>query len=1086
MTPRQANPADPNTEPVQVLVCSGSKCGNESLSRALTAEIKRAGLADRVSVQRHPCRGLCTAGPTVTLMPRGILYCHVKPDDAAEIVQETILEGQLINRLLWREPAEIESLPQFRDTPFTRKQLRIALRNCGLIDPESIEDYVAREGYRALAKVLTELSPEEVIREVKESGLRGRGGAGFPAGVKWELCRKSPGEIKYTICNADEGDPGAFMDRSILESDPHSLIEGMTIAAYAMGSREGFIYCREEYPLAIGRLQIAIAQAMDLGLLGQNILGSPFSFEIHIKGGAGAFVCGEETALIASIEGRRGEPRPRPPFPAVSGLWGKPTNINNVKSYAITPQIILNGAKWFAGIGSSRSPGTAIFALTGKVNNTGLIEVPMGIPLGDIVFDIGGGIPGGKHFKAVQTGGPLGGCLPASSLNTLVDFDSLQQAGAVMGSGGMIVVDEDTCMVELARYFLRFATAESCGKCIPCRVGGQHLLDALTRITEGHGTRKDLDVIREISQRMQDTSLCGLGQRTPGPVMSTLRFFEAEFLAHIDDKLCPAGQCKPLVRAKCVNTCPAGVDTPAYLALVAQGRYAEGLAVHRERNPFPLICGRACPAYCETKCRRGELDEPVAIRLVKRFMADQVDTLPWTAPTVGSSEERKAASARKVAVIGAGPAGLTAALRLAQHGYQVTVFDRFPVPGGMMSWAIPEYRLPRKSLLMDIEKILQAGVELRSNQMLGRDFSLNDLLDRMGFNAVVLAIGAHKSRSLGIPGQEKNGVLNGIDFLRDVSADFWQRFDGSAKPQSLPDLKGKRVGVVGGGDVAIDAARTALRLGAREVHVMYRRTGDDMPATHLPEEIEGALHEGVRLHTMVNPVEVLGTDCVTGVRLQRQRLAEFDDSARRKPVPVESDAYTIPLDYLIAAIGQTPDLSWMARDELAATRAQTLVVGESFATNRPGVFAAGDAVSGPATIVQAVAHGNLVALAVDEWLRTGKLAKPRFATARRDIALTHNPDDFAAVHRPQNPRLPLPERENNFKEVELGYAEATAQCEAKRCLRCDLEWLDLMGLPRPSGAGDAASRQCVPSSEEAVAAKPAVRRAGKRKRAARS
>ena len=1082
----QSHPTDPPAERVEVLVCRGTQCGGEHLARALAAEIKRAGLGDRVQVGRHPCRGLCTAGPTVTVMPRGILYCHVKPEDIAEIIRETIIEGQVINRLTWRESAETEALPLFRDTAFTRKQVRIALRNCGIIDPESIEDYVARDGYRALGKVLTELSPEEVIREVKESGLRGRGGAGFPTGVKWELCRKSAGEIKYTICNADEGDPGAFMDRSILESDPHSVIEGMTIAAYAMGSREGFIYCREEYPLAIGRLQIAIAQAMDLGLLGKNILGSPFSFEIHIKGGAGAFVCGEETALIASIEGRRGEPRPRPPFPAVSGLWGKPTNINNVKSYAITPQIILNGARWFANIGSSRSPGTAIFALTGKVNNTGLVEVPMGIPLGDIVFDIGGGILNGKHFKAVQTGGPLGGCLPASSLNTPVDFDSLQQAGAVMGSGGMIVVDDDTCMVELARYFLRFATAESCGKCIPCRVGGQRLLEAITRITEGHGTDKDLDIIREVSQRMQDTSLCGLGQRTPGPIMSALRFFEAEFHAHIHDKLCPSGQCKPLVRAKCVNTCPAGVDTPAYLALVAQGRYAEGLAIHRERNPFPLICGRACPAYCETKCRRGELDEPVAIRLVKRFMADRADTLPWTAPALGTSDERKAAATKKVAVIGAGPAGLTAALRLAQRGYAVTVFDRFSVPGGMMSWAIPEYRLPRKSLLMDIEKILQSGVELRSNQMLGRDFALNDLLDRMSFNAVVLAIGAHKSRSLGIPGEDKNGVLNGIDFLREVAADSWQRHDGSAKPQGLPDLKGKRVGVVGGGDVAIDAARTALRLGAREVHVMYRRTGDDMPATHLPEEIEGALHEGVRLHTMVNPVEVLGSDRVAGVRLQRQRLAEFDDSARRKPVPVENDAYTIPLDYLIAAIGQTPDLSWMGREELSATRAQTLIVGDTFATNRPGVFAAGDAVSGPATIVQAVAHGNLVAVAVDEWLRTGKSTKPRFAPARHDITLTHNLGDFAAVHRPQNPRRPLAERENNFKEVELGYSEAVAQGEAKRCLRCDLEWLDLMGQPRPNAPAETAGEQPVTAMAGADAGKPAIKRTGKRKRAASS
>jgi len=1086
MPSRHPQPHDLIPERVQVLVCRGAACGGEPLARALADEIRRAGIEDRVQVDRHPCRGLCLAGPTVTLMPRGILYCRAKPEDAAEIVQETIVEGQVLNRLLWREPAAVESLPLFRDTAFTRKQVRIALRNCGLIDPERIEDYIARDGYRALGKVLTELSPDEVIREIKESGLRGRGGAGFSTGTKWELCRKSVGDVKYTICNADEGDPGAFMDRSILESDPHSVIEGMTIAAYAMGSREGFIYCREEYPLAIGRLQIAIAQATDLGLLGQNILGTPFSFEIHIKGGAGAFVCGEETALIASIEGRRGEPRPRPPFPAVSGLWGRPTNINNVKSYAIAPQIILNGAKWFANIGSSRSPGTAIFALTGKVNNTGLVEVPMGIPLGDIVFDIGGGIPHGKHFKAVQTGGPLGGCLPASSLNTPVDFDSLQQAGAVMGSGGMIVVDDDTCMVELARYFLRFATAESCGKCVPCRIGGQRLLEALTRITEGHGTRKDLNIIREISRRMQDTSLCGLGQRTPGPVMSTLRFFEAEFLAHIDDKLCPAGQCKPLVRAKCVNTCPAGVDTPAYLALVAQGRYAEGLAIHRERNPFPLICGRACPAYCETKCRRAELDEPVAIRLVKRFMADQAHTLPWTAPVIGTPEERKAASARKVAVIGAGPAGLTAALRLAQRGYPVAVFDKFSVPGGMMSWAIPEYRLPRKALLQDIEKIIQAGVELHCNQALGRDFTLDDLLDRKGFNAVILAIGAHKSRTLGIPGEDKPGVLNGIDFLREVAADAWQRYDKSTRPQKLPDFKGKRVGVVGGGDVAIDAARTALRLGAREVHVMYRRTGDDMPATHLPEEIEGALHEGVRIHTMVNPVEVLGTGHVAGVRLQRQRLAEFDDSARRKPVPVENDDYVLNLDYLIAAIGQMPDLSWMARDELAATRSQTLVVGDTFGTDRPGVFAAGDAVSGPATIVQAVAHGNLVAVAVDEWLRTGKRSKPRLVPERHDIAVAHDLNDFANVHRPANPRRPLPERENNFKEVELGYDEATARAEAKRCLRCDLEWLDLMGLPRPVDAAIFAANPNPPPPVEMATAESAPKRPTKRKRPTRS
>jgi NADH:ubiquinone oxidoreductase subunit F (NADH-binding)/Pyruvate/2-oxoacid:ferredoxin oxidoreductase delta subunit len=439
------------------------------------------------------------------------------------------------------------SLSSYSELPFYRKQVRIALKNCGIIDPENIDEYIARDGYRALGKALTELSPDDVISHMKDSGLRGRGGAGFSTGIKWEFCRRSRATPKYVICNADEGDPGAFMDRSILEGDPHSAIEGMAIAGYAIGANDGYIYCRAEYPLAIAHLKTAIAQAEEYGLLGENILGTDFSFHLHIKEGAGAFVCGEETALMASIEGRRGEPRPRPPFPAVSGLWYKPSNVNNVKSYAVTPQIILNGPEWFSNIGAQKSPGTAIFALTGKINRTGLIEVPMGIQLREIIYDIGGGIPDGKQFKAVQTGGPLGGCLPASALDTAVDFDSLIEAGATMGSGGMIVVDEDTCMVEFARYFLTFASAESCGKCVPCRVGGQRLLEALTRITEGKGMPQDLEDIAYISRNMREASLCALGQLTPGPVMAALRFFEEEYKAHIYEKKCPARVCKGLI-----------------------------------------------------------------------------------------------------------------------------------------------------------------------------------------------------------------------------------------------------------------------------------------------------------------------------------------------------------------------------------------------------------------------------------------------------------------------------------------------------------------------------------------------------------
>jgi len=1037
------------TPPIRatVVVCGGEYCeSHESaeLQSALETHVNRRGLGEQVRVTTGPCRGFCGSGPTVIILPQGILYCRVGLNDVQAIVEETLVKGRIVERLVFHEPAEFLDIPLYREIPFFSRQVRVVLSNCGMIDPESIEEYIAVDGYSALAKALTRMTPENVIAEMKESGLRGRGGAGFSTGTKWDLCRKAPGDVKYVICNADEGDPGAFMDRSVLESDPHAVLEGMAIAAYAVGAQQGYIYCREEYPLAITRLEHAIAQASEYGLLGQNILGSGFSLNIAIKEGAGAFVCGEETALIASIEGRRGEPRPRPPFPAVSGLWGKPTNINNVKSYASTPRIILRGAKWFAGIGTPKSPGTAIFALTGKINNTGLIEVPMGIPLGDIIFDLGGGVPRGKMFKAVQTGGPLGGCLPVAALNTPVDFDSLTEAGAVMGSGGMIVVDDDTCMVELARYFLQFAAAESCGKCIPCRVGGQRLLDALKRITEGQGTRKDLTIIREVSDKMGGTSLCGLGQRTPGPVLAALRFFEQEFLEHIDDRMCAAGQCRSLVRARCINACPAGVETPAYLALIAQGEFAKALDIHRERNPFALICGRACPAFCEKKCRRAELDEPIAVRLVKRFMADHEYHHPWQPPPLRDEAQRGQNHGKNVAVIGAGPAGLTAACRLAQMGYGVTVFEKYPTPGGMLSWAIPAYRLPRPTLYSEIANILSAGVKLKCGSTLGVDFSLDQLLDAMGFSAVVLAIGAHHSRRMGIPGENKAGVLQGLEFLRQIVPDY--------KGERTFDVRGKRVAIVGGGDVAVDVARAALRLGATQVHVLYRRAGEHMPAAHLPEEIDAAMQEGVQFHTQVNPTEVLGDDHVTGVVVQRQRLAEFDSSGRRRPVGIQTETYTLHIDLLVEAVGQTPDLSCLPEKALAATASSTLVVGEALNTTRAGIFAAGDAVLGPATIIQAVAHGNLVAVAVDQWLHTKSLTKPRFITPQHLVPATHDLTAYADAHRPVNPRLEVPVRLRNFDEVETGFDENTAREEARRCLRCDLEAADALRLAQAKAA----------------------------------
>jgi NADH-quinone oxidoreductase subunit F len=527
----------------------GIAAGASAVAKAVHAELAARNLDAQVI--NVGCIGMCVKEPLVDIQLPGrprVTYANVKPEMVPRIIEEHLEKEQIIKKWAFAQLTNgtgvvEDGVATYAEHPFYRKQVRVALRNCGMINPENIENYIAVDGYQGLAKVLFKMEPEDVIEEMKDSGLRGRGGAGFLTGVKWEFCMRARGYPKYVICNADEGDPGAFMDRSILEGDPHAVLEGMVIAGYAIGAPEGYIYCRAEYPLAIARLKKAIAQAHDYGLLGENILGSGFSFDLKVKEGAGAFVCGEETALIASIEGKRGEPRPRPPYPAVSGLWGKPSNVNNVKSYAITPQIMIKGADWFSSIGTPTSTGTAVFALTGNIKNTGLIEVPMGITLREIIFDVGGGIPKKKQFKAVQTGGPLGGCLPTEALDTHVDFDSLTKAGATMGSGGMIVVDQDTCMVEFARYFLTFASAESCGKCVPCRVGGQRLLEVLTRITQGEGTLEDLDEIEYISKNMREGSLCALGQLTPGPVMASLRFFREEYEAHIKEKFCPAGVC---------------------------------------------------------------------------------------------------------------------------------------------------------------------------------------------------------------------------------------------------------------------------------------------------------------------------------------------------------------------------------------------------------------------------------------------------------------------------------------------------------------------------------------------------------------
>ena len=590
-----------------ILVCGGTGCtSNKSLEiiKALNEELNAKGLAEEVKVVMTGCFGLCAKGPIMIVYPEGAFYSQVKVDDVKEIISEHIEHGRIVKRLLHTEEGQTEPVLSLSDTAFLKKQVRNALRNCGVIDPENIEEYIGRDGYQALAKVLTTMTPQDVIDVITASGLRGRGGAGFPTGIKWKFAKASQGPVKYVCCNADEGDPGAFMDRSVLEGDPHVVIEAMAIAAYAIGSNQGYVYVRAEYPIAVKRLQKAIDQAKEYGLLGKNIFGTGFDFDLEIRLGAGAFVCGEETALMTSIEGKRGEPRPRPPFPAVKGLFGKPTILNNVETYANVPQIILNGADWFASMGTERSKGTKVFALGGKIVNTGLVEVPMGTTLREVVFDIGGGIPHGKKFKAAQTGGPSGGCIPAEHLDVPIDYDNLIAIGSMMGSGGLIVMDEDNCMVDIAKFFLEFTVDESCGKCTPCRIGNKRLLEMLTKVTDGTATLEDLDKMEQLCYYIKANSLCGLGQTAPNPVLSTLRYFKDEYIAHVVDKKCPAGVCKKLLNfnidkdkcigcGMCARQCPAGAITRT--TYIAPGHKLASMEIDTQKC---VKCG-ACVSTCK-------------------------------------------------------------------------------------------------------------------------------------------------------------------------------------------------------------------------------------------------------------------------------------------------------------------------------------------------------------------------------------------------------------------------------------------------------------------------------------------------------
>ena len=988
------------------------------------------------------CIGYCQMEPLVDVSIPGLprtVYSHIDVDKADELLK-TVVAGQIKAEWVLGKIDSIESplvkeahdypntrenennLPNLFEIPFYKKQIKIALRNCGFINPDSMEEYVARGGYAALFKVLTKMNPKKVIQEVKDSGLRGRGGGGFPTGQKWELCRNSAETEKYIICNADEGDPGAYMDRSVLEGDPHSVIEGMIIGAYAIGAQQGFIYVRGEYPLAVEKLQQAVTQAEDLGFLGNQILGTDFSFTLQIVRGGGAFVCGEETALMASIEGRIGEPHPRPPYPAEKGLWGKPTNINNVETWANIPAILAKGASWFSSIGSGSSKGTKVFSLVGNVQNTGLVEVPMGIPLEEIIYDIGGGIPDGERLKAVQTGGPSGGCIPLDSVKIPVDYEHLSEIGSIMGSGGMVVMDGRTCMVDIARYFLRFTQNESCGKCTPCREGTKRMLEILTHITEGRGKEGDIELLEQLAQTIIDGSLCALGGTAPNPVLSTIRHFRQEYEEHIKYKRCPAIRCKDIIFTPCKYNCPVETDVPTFIAYIAKGEYHKAFDVIKENNPMPTVCGYVCHHPCEDRCRSVEGSQPMSIKGLKRYVGDKEIRRGYR-PFSGPKHKRN----EKVAIIGAGPAGLACAFDLRQQGYSVTVFDELDTLGGMLWSAIPEYRLPDKVLQTEIKAILNTGIQVQKGVRIGKDPSIEELF-RMGFRAVFIATGAHQPLKLNIPGEDSEGCLDALDFLK--------------KEKCGEVLKiGRKVAVIGGGNAAIDAARSVWRMGS-DVSLIYRRTRAEMPAIF--SEVKEGEDEGIDFTYLTAPLRILtengrvkALDCI------RMELGDFDSSGRRRPLPVEGSEFTLEIDTLLPAVGQVPDLSFLnGNTHIRKTERGTIKVDwETLATDMEGVFAGGDVVTGPSTIADSLAQGKIAAVSIDQYIKGEPMTREYTVTQHcvhvDPVSLTK--EESEQLFRPQMPTLTVEDRKNNFEMVDLGFTEDLARMEAKRCLRCDMK-----------------------------------------------
>ena len=1012
----------------------GTGNGAEAVYHAFASEIDARGLA----VQLAPvgCFGYCAEEPLVNVWVPGrplLMLRRVQPNHVDDILHG-LAQGQL-------PPAELilckieewdhltghvkygygyPDVPSWNEIPFFDGQVKIVLRNCGLINPDDIEEYIAIGGYQALYKVLIDQNPAGVIEQIKASKLRGRGGAGFLTGTKWDFLAKAAGPEKYIICNADEGDPGAYMNRNEIESDPQALIEGMLIAGYVTGASAGIIYVRAEYPLAVLRLERALAQARDYGVLGSNVLGRGLNFDIELVEGAGAFVCGEETALIASLEGHSGRPRSRPPFPAQKGLYGKPTNINNVETWYNIAPIVSKGPAWFTETGSTKSAGTKVFSLVGKVKSTGLVEMPLGTPLAKFIYDIGGGTTSGREIKAVQTGGPSGGCIPVDMFDTPVDYETLQQLGSIMGSGGMVVMDEDNCMVDVARYFIEFTHSESCGKCVPCRVGLDKALRILNRLTVGAAKQEDLATLDELCRMIRDTSLCALGGSAPNPVLTTLRHFRNEFEDHILAKRCRAGVCEDLALSPCENSCPLHMNIPRFLQLYKEGRVEDAFLSVILDNPLPASTGRVCQHPCDNRCRRAGIDESVNMRDVHRLIADQVYFSDKFESVVDRIRERRLEpTGREVAVVGAGPTGLTCAYYLALFGHSVTVYDSRPAAGGMLRYALPEYRLPKAALDKEVELIERLGVRFVFNVNVGEEPTLNDLAHQ--YDAVFLAIGTWKEAWVYLPGTELRGVIPALPFLEAVS-----------RNQEVP--VGKKVVVIGGGNAAIDSARTARRLGA-DVTIVYRRERKDMPA--IQEEIEAAEHEGAKLAYLAAPHRIVGdrNGQVRALEAVRTKLGEFDTSGRRRPV-LTDEVIRIECDTVILAVGESVDLDFCRASGLLVKEEGTIDVDRfSLETSRERFYAGGDLITGASNVSNAMGYGKKAASNIDKKLMGQKRFLSLFPEFQYHMEPPETPSE-SARHVPGE-RVAA-ERVRSSVEVSLGLTPVAALEETSRCLRCDI------------------------------------------------